>query len=161
MDKANRTRKHNVCIRMNDAEYESFQKKLEETGQTKQDFILDAINGATIAPPETEEELQQLNAKLVEASNLFRGAATNLNQVARNTNLLIAVLKDAHPDIVKVNALIGSLPDPNFIEQLAQYTLTYRKEVEEIWRSLRLSANLRKLTRVSETSSSTSSETTR
>lgn len=161
MAQPKRTRAHNVCIRMNDAEYEQFLQKVKDSGQTQQSFVLNAISNTTIATPETVNELRLMNQNFEEASKLFRGTATNLNQIAHNTNLLVDILQDEHPDETRVDSLAATMPDQAFIEQLAKYVLKYRKDIEAIWRSLRQSTNTQKLMRVSETSSNTSSGTTK
>lgn len=133
----NRTRQHSICIRMNDAEYEALQKRMQESGQTMQSCIINAVLENPLIPEDGVAELRQINRKLEEATSLYRGTATNLNQLARTTNLLVKILHDDRPNIDRMNSLAASLPDPMFVETLAKYVLQYRKDIETIWQSLR------------------------
>lgn len=148
MSKPNRTRTHNVCIRMNDEEYQLLQQRLNDSGQTQQSYIVNAVTDSTIASAEEIQELRHLGKQLEESSKLFRISATNLNQVARNSNLLIEILQDENPDMLKVNNLLESLPDQVFIEGVADDAREYRKEVEAIWQSLRQFVARQKVTPV-------------
>lgn len=56
-----RKRNHTVTIRMNDSEYEEFNKKVEQSGQTKQSYLLNTVLGAMILLAEEIQELKKLN----------------------------------------------------------------------------------------------------
>ena len=45
---ANRTRKHEIKYRLNDKEYEKFQRMVKKTGLTQQAFVKKAIDGAKL-----------------------------------------------------------------------------------------------------------------
>ena len=78
-----RKRNYTVTIRMNKAEYDLLQNKVKESGQTQQAVVIHAIAGLKIASAEEVEELKTLNQILSEILSQLRGAATNLNQIAR------------------------------------------------------------------------------
>ena len=81
-----RKRNYTVTIRMNKAEYDLLQNKVKESGQTQQAVVIHAIAGLKIASAEEVEELKTLNQILAEILSQLRGAATNLNQIARKMN---------------------------------------------------------------------------
>ena len=81
-----RKRNYTVTIRMNKAEYDLLQNKVKESGQTQQAVVIHAIAGLKIASAEEVEELKKLNQILAEIISQLRGAATNLNQIARKMN---------------------------------------------------------------------------
>lgn len=114
-----RKRNYTVTIRMNKAEYDLLQSKVKESGQTQQAVVLHAIADLKIASPEEVEELKKLNQILAEILSQLRGAAINLNQIAR-----------------KMNAE-GVMPIEEVLYYLNRNILKYRKESEKIWQSIR------------------------
>lgn len=161
MSKPNRNRKHSICVRMNDDEYNELQGKLQESGQTMQSYVNNAIYGGVIATPEEVKILQELNRKFENASRQFRGTATNLNQISHNINLLIRLLQDEEPDKMKIEKLIRALPKQQDIQTVAYDVQDYRRDIDEIWQSLRQFAGRQKIMPDSGTQSNTSSETTK
>ena len=114
-----RKRNYTVTIRMNKAEYDLLQNKVKESGQTQQAVVIHAIAGLKIASAEEVEELKTLNQILSEILSQLRGAATNLNQIARKL----------HTD--------GEIPNDSMLYFLNKNVLKYRKESERIWRLIR------------------------
>ena len=114
-----RKRNYTVTIRMNKAEYDLLQNKVKESGQTQQAVVIHAIAGLKIASAEEVEELKKLNQMLAEVLNQLRGAATNLNQIARKLNT------------------DGVMPREDILHYLNQNIRNYRKESEKIWQSIR------------------------
>ena len=151
MSKPNRNRKHSICVRMNDEEYNELRMKLQESGQTMQSYVNNAIHGGVIATPEEVQALRELNRELDEASRLFRGTANNVNQMAHNINLLIMLLQDEHPDWSKADAIVSSLPRQGDLKIIAQHVVQYRKDIDQIWQSLRQYMAQQKPTPVSAT----------
>ena len=114
-----RKRNYTVTIRMNKAEYDLLQSKVKESGQTQQAVVLHAIADLKIESAEEVEELKKLNQMLAETLSQLRGAATNINQIAR-----------------KMNAG-GFIPREDILRYLNQNIRNYRKESEKIWQSIR------------------------
>lgn len=114
-----RKRNYTVTIRMNKTEYDLLQNKVKESGQTQQAVVLHAIADLKIASAEEVEELKKLNQMLAEILSQLRGAATNLNQIARKLNM------------------DGVMPMEEVLYYLNRNILKYRKESEKIWRSIR------------------------
>lgn len=114
-----RKRNYTVTIRMNKAEYDLLQNKVKESGQTQQAVVLHAIADLKIASTEEVEELRKLNQMLAEVLSQLRGAATNLNQIARKMNT------------------DGVMPMGEVLYYLNRNIIKYRKESEKIWQSIR------------------------
>ena len=114
-----RKRNYTVTIRMNKAEYDLLQNKVKESGQTQQAVVLHAISDLKIASAEEVEELKKLNQMLAEILSQLRGAATNLNQIARKLNTDGVMLME------------------EVLYYLNRNILNYRKESEKIWQSIR------------------------
>ena len=114
-----RKRNYTVTIRMNKAEYDLLQSKVKESGQTQQAVVLHAIADLKIASTEEVEELKKLNQMLAEILSQLRGAATNLNQIARKLNT------------------DGVMPMEEALYYLNRNILNYRKESEKIWQLIR------------------------
>ena len=106
---------YTVTIRMNKAEYDLLQNKVKESGQV----VIHAIAGLKIASAEEVEELKTLNQILAEILSQLRGAATNLNQIARKMNT------------------DGFMPREDILYYLNKNILKYRKESEKIWLLIR------------------------
>lgn len=114
-----RKRNHTITIRMNDREYALLQKKIEESGQTQQAVVLSAIEDVKIVSAEEKEELFRLNRNLSETNRLLRGAATNINQIARHMNAG------------------GFIPRADVLDSINENINGYRKECEKTWQSIR------------------------
>lgn len=104
---------------MNKAEYDLLQNKVKESGQTQQAVVIHAIAGLKIVSAEEIEELKKLNQMFADILSQLRGAATNLNQIARKMNTDGFILR------------------MDVFNYLNQNILKYRKESEKIWRSIR------------------------
>lgn len=114
-----RKRNHTVTIRMNDKEYTLLRQKMKESGQTQQAVVLAAIENVEIVSSEVMEELKVLNQRLEETNRQLRGATTNLNQIAHHMNAG------------------GFYPRADVFNSLNENISGYRKECENIWRSIR------------------------
>mgnify|MGYP000137868107 FL=1 len=114
-----RKRNYTVTIRMNKEEYDLFQSKVKESGRTQQEVVIKAIADLKVASTEEVEELKTLNQILSEILSQLRGAATNLNQIARKMNT------------------DGFMPREDILYYLNKNILKHRKESEKIWLLIR------------------------
>ena len=81
----NRTRTHQIKIRLSDDEYKAFLKKLEESKLTQQEYILTAINDSDIKVDNNLEQVPELLQVLYDLLRQVKGIATNCNQMAKGT----------------------------------------------------------------------------
>lgn len=114
-----RKRNCTVTIRMNKAEYELLQRKVRQSGRTQQAVVIAAIAGLKIASAEEIKELKRLNELLAEILRQLRGAASNINQIARRMN------SD------------GFIPRGDYLTKINENIIHYRRECEEIWQLIR------------------------
>lgn len=117
MRKRNRT----ISIRVSDQEYESIQKRIQESQQTQQSFIINAIEGAGIMTARDSKQLKDISIQLADILKQIKGIAVNINQLA-----------------YKANAY-GDIPT---VRQLEKYSLQmekYWREADNIWRLIRQS----------------------
>jgi hypothetical protein len=106
---------------MTKEEYKQFQKKLTESGQTQQSFLLNAIDGATIASREEVEQLKSINQNFAELVRQVKGLATNVNQMAYVANAT------------------GRTPIEKRLADIGMQVADFRKEVEIEWQLIRQS----------------------
>lgn len=114
-----RKRNHTVTIRMSDSEYCDFYKKVEQSGQTKQSYLLNAVLGATILPAEEIQELKRLNQLMAEENNQLRAIGVNVNQLTKFTNQ------------------VGIAPQYRELYEILELLKKDRKERESIWQLTR------------------------
>ena len=114
-----RKRNYTVTVRMNKAEHDLLQRKVRESGRTQQAVVIAAIADLKVASEEEIKELKRLNELLAEILRQLRGAAVNINQIARKLNT------------------DGSPPDQGVLYFLNKNILQYRKESEKIWLLIR------------------------
>ena len=114
-----RKRNYTVTIRMNKEEYNLLQSKVKESGRTQQEVVIKAIADLKIASTEEVDELKRLNQLFADILSQLRGAATNLNQIARKMNT------------------DGFMPREDILYYLNKNILKYRKESEKIWLLIR------------------------
>ena len=115
MRKRNRT----ISIRVSDQEYETIQKKLNETGLTQQAFILKAVEGATISTAEDKQQLKEINLKLADLLKQIKGIGVNINQMAYRANSY------------------RELPTVQKLSEYQNENEKLRREAETIWQSIR------------------------
>lgn len=121
MGKINRKRDRAVTLRMTDSEYEEFNNKVSESGLSRQDFFIRMIKGIRINSAESLGELKKMNEALSNFDRQLRGMATNVNQMARIANGT------------------GMLPSEKALALMNQKINEIRKELGEIWQSIRSS----------------------
>lgn len=104
---------------MNQEEYERLQEKVTASGQTQQSFIINALAGVVIAPREEIDVLKNINKNFDDLLRQIRGMATNVNQMAHIANGT------------------GALTTIDKLEVIADRINYFKKECEEMWRSIR------------------------
>lgn len=117
MRKRNRT----ISIRVSEQEYEEIQKKIKETKQTQQSFILNAVEGAAILTAADSKLLKDISMQLADLLKQIKGIAVNINQLA-----------------YKANAY-GEIPMERQLREYSIQTEVLRREVDTIWRLIRQS----------------------
>ena len=121
MGKINRKRDRAVTLRMTDSEYDEFNNKVSNSGLSRQDFFIRMIKEIRINSAESLGELKRVNDTLSNLDRQLRGMATNVNQMARIANGT------------------GMLPSEKALAQINQKINEIRKELGEIWQSIRSS----------------------
>ena len=114
-----RKRNRIISIRVSDQEYETIQKKLNETGLTQQAFILKAVEGATISTAEDKQQLKEINLKLADLLKQIKGIGVNINQMAYRANAC------------------RELPTVQKLSEYQNENEKLRREAETIWQSIR------------------------
>ncbi len=121
MGKINRKRDRVVTLRMTDSEYDEFNNKVSNSGLSRQDFFIRMIKEIRINSAESLGELKRVNDTLSNLDRQLRGMATNVNQMARIANGT------------------GMLPSDKTLHEINTQICEIRKELGEIWQSIRLS----------------------
>ena len=114
-----RKRNHQIKVWMNDHELKKLDEKCKLSGQTRQSYILNAVDGAVIATSEQVNAFMEISLQLADFMKQLRGLATNINQQARHANEK------------------GQVASEEELEKQTDEIFKMRKEGEEIWRSLR------------------------
>lgn len=114
-----RKRDKSITVRMTKEEYKRLQEKLDQTGQTQQAFVVNAIDGAMITTPAMALELKKINITMAEMLKQLRGMATNINQLAHKANGYM------------------ELPTVEKLEQIDDEIGKFREEASSIWQLIR------------------------
>ena len=114
-----RTRYKAVTVRLNEYEWNSLEERIEESGQNKQSYMINALLGAEIAPKEEINTWKEIAGQLSELVKQLRGIATNINQIAHKANAT------------------GELPLITALEEINEQVAEIRKAGDQIWLSLR------------------------
>lgn len=114
-----RTRYKAVTVRLNEYEWNSLEERIEESGQNKQSYMINALLGAEIAPKEEINTWKEIAGQFSELIKQLRGIATNINQIAHKANAT------------------GELPLINALEEINEQVAEIRKAGDQIWLSLR------------------------
>ena len=123
-----RERNRTISIRVSEQEYEAIQKKIQESKQTQQSFILNAIEGVAILTAEDSNLLKDISMQLASLLKQIKGIAVNINQLA-----------------YKANAY-GEIPTERQLREYGTQTDTLRREADTIWRLIRQSISRQKHT---------------
>ena len=118
MSRPNRIRNKTVSVRLSPSEYEHLQKKVRESGQTQQSYVINAALGTRISSKGEMEELTNISRSFGDMDRQLRGMGTNLNQMAHVANAT------------------GGLPDTYTFERVAAEVEKIKKEVHQGWLSL-------------------------
>nr|WP_297936605.1 plasmid mobilization relaxosome protein MobC [uncultured Lachnoclostridium sp.] len=119
---ANRHRPHVVRVRMSDAEYENFLHDVAESGQTVQSFVLNAVMTGVIPDAELIHKISEMSQMMADQCKQLRGMATNINQMAYNSNL---------------EKLTGDWQAEERLQDMQIQVDEMRKECMDLWQSLR------------------------
>ena len=114
-----RKRDKRITVRMTKEEYKRLQEKLDQTGQTQQAFVVNAIDGAMITTSAMALELKKINITMAEMLKQLRGMATNINQLAHKANGYM------------------ELPTEEKLEQIDDEIGEFREEASSIWQLIR------------------------
>ena len=128
MSNAKRRRNKAITIRMNDAEYDDMQKKVNESGLTQQSYIISAIRGSSIASAKEVEVIKDISKNFADQNKQLRGLATNINQMAHVANGQ------------------GLLPTVEKLDEISDKILEFRKEDDKRWQLIRQSVSQLKAT---------------
>lgn len=112
---------------MNDEELKCLDDKCKESGQTRQSFIFNAIDGAEIATSDQIKIFKELSVLMADYMRQLRGIAININQQARYTNEI------QHP------------VEKNILEKQYEEIESLRREGEKVWQLLRQLISRQKL----------------
>lgn len=118
----NRHRSHLVRVRMNDIEYDDFQHKVAESGQTVQSYVLNAIQTGVIPDAELINKISEMSQMMADQYKQLRGIATNINQMAHNSNM---------------EKLTGEWRVEERLQDMQLQVDEMRKECMDLWQSLR------------------------
>lgn len=128
MSNAKRRRNKAVTIRMNDAEYDALQDKVNESGLTQQSYIISAIRGSSITSAKEVEVIKDISKNFADQNKQLRGLATNINQMAHVANGQ------------------GLLPTVEKLDEISDKILEFRKEDDKRWQLIRQSVSQLKAT---------------
>lgn len=119
---ANRHRSHVVRVRMSDSEYENFLHDVTESGQTVQSYVLNAIQTGVIPDAELINTISEMSQVMADQYKQLRGMATNINQMAHNSNM---------------EKLTGDWRAEERLQDMQLQVDEMRKECVTLWQSLR------------------------
>ncbi len=119
--KVNRTRPHQVIVRMNDSEFEDFKEKIKTSGISQQSYLLKSIKSGKISSSEEISELKGISGDFDIFIRQVRGLASNVNQMTR----LAHVNRD--------------IPEEAELKRISAILMRYWQEGERIWQSIRSS----------------------
>ena len=119
---ASRHRSHLIRVRMNDIEYDDFQHKVAESGQTVQSYVLNAIQTGVIPDAELINKISEMSQMMADQYKQLRGIATNINQMAHNSNM---------------EKLTGDWQAEERLQDMQIQVNEMRKGCMDLWQSLR------------------------
>ena len=113
-----RKRAKEVKFRVTEQEWEVLQKKLQETGISRNEYLVKLITNTPIFP---KDDLEKINQVLNAQNQQLRGMATNINQITKMANVSKAL-----PTIVQLDFM-----------RMDVYQM--RSELMKIWTAVRKS----------------------
>ena len=115
-------------VRMDDEEYNQFCTNVKESGQTKQDYVTNAVLHVPVMPKEELEEVQKISQLMADENRQLRGMAVNLNQMTKRLHTF------------------GEIPQIKELNELEQMLQKMREESERPWQLIRLLLSRQKAT---------------
>lgn len=116
-----RKRNKAITIRLSEEEFAQLENKVKQSGQTQQNFIIDACLKGQITSADEITEMRNKNKLLADMDKQLRGMGTNLNQMAHIANGQ------------------GIIPSAEKLVQIASEVSQIKREVSEEWLSTRQS----------------------
>ena len=126
MNAVNRKRNRTLSVRMTPEEYDQLSEKIKLSGQTKQNYIINAALTGRISSADEVAVLKEKNHLLEDMDKLLRGMGTNINQMAHVANGQ------------------GIIPTAAVLLKMSNDISTARKEVQDLWQSTRRSISQQK-----------------
>ena len=124
-----RNRSNCVSIRYSDEEYKVLQEKINESGQTKSAYIINATLNGKVSSADDVNEMKEQSKLLLDIDKQLRGMGTNLNQMAHVANGK------------------GIIPSADKLIEIERVVVAVKKEVDDIWQSTRQSIGRQNLKR--------------
>ena len=124
-----RNRSNCVSIRYSDEEYKVLQEKINESGQTKSAYIINATLNGKVSSADDVQEMKEQSKLLSDIYKQLRGMGTNLNQMAHVANGK------------------GIIPSADKLKEIEKIVVAVKKEVDDIWQSTRQSIGRQNLKR--------------
>lgn len=124
-----RNRSNCVSIRYSDEEYKVLQEKINESGQTKSAYIINATLNGKVSSADDVQEMKEQSKLLLDIDKQLRGMGTNLNQMAHVANGK------------------GIIPSADKLIEIERVVVAVKKEVDDIWQSTRQSIGRQNLKR--------------
>lgn len=110
-----RKRNRAITIRLSEEELSQLENKIKQSGQTQQNFIIDACLKGKITSADEVTEMRNKNKLLADIDKQLRGMGTNLNQMAHIANGQ------------------GVIPTAEEMIQIANEVRQIKREVNEEW----------------------------
>lgn len=124
-----RNRSNCVSIRYSDEEYKVLQEKINESGQTKSAYIINATLNGKVSSADDVNEMKEQSKLLLDIDKQLRGMGTNLNQMAHVANGK------------------GIIPSVDKLKEIEREVVDIKREVDDIWQSTRQSIGRQNLRR--------------
>ena len=124
-----RNRSNCVSIRYSDEEYKVLQEKINESGQTKSAYIINATLNGKVSSADDVNEMKEQSKLLLDIDKQLRGMGTNLNQMAHVANGK------------------GIIPSVDKLKEIEREVVDIKREVDDIWQSTRQSIGRQNLKR--------------
>lgn len=116
-----RKRNKAITIRLSEEEFAQLENKVKQSGQTQQNFIIDACLNGEITSADVITEMRNKNKLIADIDKQLRGMGTNLNQMAHVANGQ------------------GIVPTETELVKIANEVSQIKREVSEEWLSTRQS----------------------
>lgn len=95
-----RKRAKEIKFRVNEQEWELLQKKIQEAGISRNEYLIKLITDTPIFP---KSDLEQMNQLLNNQNQQIRGVATNINQITKIANSIKATPTVTQLDFIRMD----------------------------------------------------------